>query len=327
MKCDLVQKMLPAFLEGVLSKTENALVENHMSSCDACRAAFEEYRYTRQLIGRLEEVEPPPGFAQKVMARVEEEERKRGGILRKLFYPLYIKVPLQAVAVVAVAVLAIQAYRAVEPPKQTDPQTAITAAPQPKEDSGKKEDRRDEPARPAKMAPAIPVQEARIGEGAAKDTPASPPPAPGPPAETRLRKKESAPLSETPAGPVAAREAEKTEASAAGKKAEMEMKAAAPAPSREAASLQRIAPIGVTLQTEDPASAGEKVQSLLRESGGSRIEVNRLGENQIVTAEMDPEKLPLLLDLLRSLGQMSDPPRSAKPAAPLVSIRIEIFRR
>jgi hypothetical protein len=326
MKCGLVQKMLPAFLEGVLSKTENALVENHMSACDACRAAFEEYRRTRELIGGLEEVEPPPGFARKVMARVEDEERRRSGILRKLFYPLHIKVPVQAAAAVAVAVLAIQAYRAVEPPERTVPQTAITAAPAPRGEPGEKGDLREEAPRPEKKAVATPGQETRVREGAVKDAPATPPSASVPPAETRLRKEEAAALSRPPAGPAAAKESEREEVTAGGKRAKTEVKARGAAPSREAASLQGISPVGLTLQTGDPARAAEKVQNLLREIGGSRIEVSRLREREIVTAELDPARLPLLLDRLRSLGEMKEKTERHEPNAPSILIRIEVFR-
>jgi len=326
MKCDQIQKMLSAFLEGVLSMTEKAFVEKHTASCEACRAAFEEYQDAQQLIGNLEDVEPPPGFAQKIMARVEEENKK-SGILGKLFYPLYIKVPVQAAAAVAVAVLAIQAYRAVEPQKPATPQSDMTAVLQPGEDSGRKKDVRGEAARPEKKEPAAPAQETRIGEGAAKDAMINLPAAPAPPSETQPRKEESAPLFQTPAGPVLAREAEKREGAADGKRAKMEMKAAAPAPSREAASLQKIATFGFALLAEDPARAGEKVQSLLREIGGSGITMNRQGESEIITAELNPERLPLLLDQMKTFGDMSESPRSLKPAAPLVSVRIEIFRK
>ena len=150
MKCGQIQKMLPACLDGNLSKTETALVENHLAACDSCRASFKEYQQARQRVKKLEEVEPPPGFAQKIMARIEQEEEKKTGLFRKLFYPLHIKVPIQAVAMVVVAVLAIQTYRSVESQKQTAPPDAITAVPGPKEEPARKEDRQQEAALPAK---------------------------------------------------------------------------------------------------------------------------------------------------------------------------------
>ncbi len=327
MKCEQIQKMLQAFLEGVLSKTENALVEKHLSSCDSCRAAFEEYQQARQLLGNLEEVEPPPGFAQRVMARVEEEEGKKAGILRKLFYPLHVKVPIQAVAMVAVAVLAIQAYRSVEPQKQTAPQTEATVAPEAREESGKKEDRREDAVQPAKKTLPTPEQAARTGEGMARDTMASPPSASVPPVETRLREQKAGAPYQIPAAPAASKEAEKAESAAGGKRVKMEVKTATPAPSPEAAPLKKKAEIGFILQAVNPTSAGEKVQTILQEIGGSRIEIGRLGEGEIVTADLNPERFPLLLDLLNSLGEIKEKPPLPQSAAVPVSVRIEIVKK
>ncbi len=68
----------------------------------------------------LEEVEPPPFFEQRIMSRVREEAGQKQGILRKLFYPLHIKIPIQALATLLVAVLAFYVYQKGEPEmKQT----------------------------------------------------------------------------------------------------------------------------------------------------------------------------------------------------------------
>ena len=292
MKCGQIQKMLPACQDGILSKTETALVEKHLAACDSCRASFKEYQQARQRVKKLEEVEPPPGFAQKIMARIEQEEEKKGGLLRKLFYPLHIKVPIQAVAMVVVAVLAIQTYRSVEPQKQTAPPDAITAVPGPKEELARKEDRQQEAVLPAKKT--LPTS-----EEAAK----------------------------APASAAAPREAERAELAAGGKKAKREAKTAVSAPSPEAASLQKGAGVGLALRVAEVASTGEKVQTILQEMGGSRIERTRLGEDEIVTADLDPQRLPEFLDRLNSLGEMPEKPRVSKPTATSVSVRIEIFKK
>jgi anti-sigma factor RsiW len=292
MKCGQIQRMLPACLDGILSKTETALVEKHLAACDSCRASFEEYQQARQRLKKLEEVEPPPGFAQKIMARIEQEEGKKGGLLRKLFYPLHIKVPIQAVATVVIALLAIQTYRSVEPQKQTAPPDAITAVPGPKEEPARKEDRQQEAALPAKKT--LPTSE-----------------------ET----------AKAPASAAAPREAERAEVAAGGKKAKMEAKTAVSAPPPEAASLQKGAGVGVALRVAEVASTGEKVQTILQEMGGSRIERTRLGEDEIVTADLNPQRLPEFLDRLKALGEMPEKPRVSKPTVPSVSVRIEIFKK
>jgi anti-sigma factor RsiW len=292
MKCGQIQKMLPACQDGILSKTETALVENHLTACDSCRASFKEYQQARQRLKKLEEVEPPLGFAQKIMARIEQEEEKKSGLLRKLFYPLHIKVPIQAVAMVVVAVLAIQTYRSVESQKQTAPPDAITAVPGPKEEPERKEDRQQEAALPAEKT--LPTS-----EEAAK----------------------------APASAAAPREAERAELAAGGKKAKREAKIEVSAPSPEAASLQKGAGVGLALRVAEVASTGEKVQAILQEMGGSRIGRTRLGEDEIVTADLNPQRLPEFLDRLKSLGEIPEKPRVSKPTATSISVRIEIFKK
>ena len=324
MKCGQIQKMLPACLDGILSKTENALVEKHLGACDSCRAAFGEYQHARQLIRNLEAVEPPPGFAQRVMARIEEEEGKKAGILRKLFYPLHIKVPIQAVAMVAVAVLAIQAYRSVEPQKQTAPQTEITAAPASREEKGKKEDRQEEAVQPAKRTLPTSEEAPKTAEGITKDSMTSPPPASAPPVETRLREeKATAPPSQISGSASAPREAEKAEFAAA-RKSKMEAKIEAAGPSPEAASLQKKAEVGLTLQAVNPVLASEKAQTILQEMGGSRLGRTRMGEKEIVTADLNPQKLPELIGHLKEFGELNRKPLLSQFTAASVSIRIEI---
>ena len=327
MKCGQIQKMLPACLDGILSKTETALVEKHLAVCDSCRASFQEYQQARQLVKKLEEVEPPRGFAEKIMARIEQEENKKGGILRKLFYPLHIKVPVQAVAAVVIAVLAIQTYRSVEPQKQTAPPDAITAVPGPKEELARKDRRQQEASLPAKKTLPTSEEAAKTGKEMIKDSMTSPLPARIPPAETQLREKKSPPPSQVPASAAAPREAERAELAAGGKKAKMEAKPAVSAPSPEAASLQKGAGVGLALRVAEVASTGKKVQTILQEMGGSRIERTLLGEDEIVTADLNPQRLPEFLERLKSLGEMPEKPRVSKPTAASVSIRIEIFKK
>ena len=44
MKCRDIEKKLSAYLEGIVSSEEKEVVENHLSSCQMCRKAFEELK-------------------------------------------------------------------------------------------------------------------------------------------------------------------------------------------------------------------------------------------------------------------------------------------
>jgi hypothetical protein len=109
-----MKKKLSEYLDGELEAEEKAYVEEHLASCEDCSATLAELKKTLQHMSALDEVEPPPWFAEKVMQRVREEAEKES-FFRKLFYPLRIKLPLEALALVLVAVVAYYAVEAMRP--------------------------------------------------------------------------------------------------------------------------------------------------------------------------------------------------------------------
>ena len=132
MTCQEIQNLLPAFLEDLLPPEEKKSLESHLASCILCYRSLEDLKKAEHLVKGLEEVEPPPFFEQRIMARVREEAGRKQGILRKFFYPLYIKIPIQAMATVLIAVLAFYVYQKNEPEmKQRTP------FPRPLTESGK----------------------------------------------------------------------------------------------------------------------------------------------------------------------------------------------
>ncbi|MCX5818881.1 MAG: DUF2275 domain-containing protein, partial [Deltaproteobacteria bacterium] len=111
MTCNEIENRLPAYLEDLLSPEEKKSIAGHLASCPRCSRAFAGLKKAEQLVQGLGEVEPPPFFEQRIMSRVREEAGQKQGILRRLFYPLHIKVPIQALATLLVAVLAIYVYQ------------------------------------------------------------------------------------------------------------------------------------------------------------------------------------------------------------------------
>jgi hypothetical protein len=115
MTCSEIENRLPAYLEDLLSPEEEKSITEHLASCPRCSRAFADLKKAEQLVHGLDEVEPPPFFEQRIMARVREEAGRKRRILRRLFYPLHIKVPIQALATLLVAVLAFHVYQTGEP--------------------------------------------------------------------------------------------------------------------------------------------------------------------------------------------------------------------
>jgi hypothetical protein len=115
MDCQDIREKLSGYLDETLTPEERRSVKEHLGSCEPCRSALQDLEKTRDLLRNLEEVEPPPWMTPKIMSRVREEAERRKGIFQKFFYPLHIKVPIEALAMVFIAVIAVYVYRAVEP--------------------------------------------------------------------------------------------------------------------------------------------------------------------------------------------------------------------
>ena len=42
MNCDIIRDLLPLYAEHITSEATNALVEEHLAECEACRAELEQ---------------------------------------------------------------------------------------------------------------------------------------------------------------------------------------------------------------------------------------------------------------------------------------------
>lgn len=111
--CKGVHNLLAAYLENALSPEEKKLVEEHLTVCPSCRRDVADLKKTLDLLQNIEEVEPPPFFEQRIMAAIREEQKQ--SVWRRLFFPLYVKIPIQALATVFIAVFAFIVYQKSDP--------------------------------------------------------------------------------------------------------------------------------------------------------------------------------------------------------------------
>ncbi len=115
MECAKIKERLSDYIEGFLSAEEKKLFDEHLRSCGECNGILSELRKTIDHLHGMEEVEPPPWMTKKVMASVREEAEKKKSLWQSLFYPIHIKLPLEAVGVVLVAVTALYVFQSVDP--------------------------------------------------------------------------------------------------------------------------------------------------------------------------------------------------------------------
>jgi hypothetical protein len=106
MKCAEVINLLSNYLENDIDVKTKQLLSEHLIVCASCTKELEELKEIITCLKKTPEVQPPPYFLQAVHARLEKESAF-SRILRKLFVPFYIKVPLEAIAVTATVIILV----------------------------------------------------------------------------------------------------------------------------------------------------------------------------------------------------------------------------
>ncbi len=130
MKCRQVKFLLDDYINGKLSSTEKGAVSEHLLSCQSCR---EEAEFLGHYLGQLQtmpKMKAPDGFLASVRTGIAAGEKEpspepSGGLIRFLFLPLKIKLPLEAAGLLATACIA---YFFIIPVLTTSPEHPIHMA-------------------------------------------------------------------------------------------------------------------------------------------------------------------------------------------------------
>jgi anti-sigma factor RsiW len=193
MKCGEIEEILAGYLDGALTPEERREVEGHLTGCRECRECLDDLRGALELAGGLERITPPAGFKQDIMARVRKEAgaKKGQGFLRKLFFPIHVKIPLQAFATVFIVVMAVYLYRAVGPGLQTPGEQKAGSALSPQVQDTVVPDGEGSPAPAGHEAPTPPRERAKgvarqMRGGADEGAIAKPLSSPGPLPEQKM---------------------------------------------------------------------------------------------------------------------------------------------
>jgi len=115
MKHNDIRHMLSEYLDGSLTAKNQAKIEEHLKSCSECKNVLRELQKTIEQVKSIEEIEPPVWLTQKIMTKVHAEADREKSIVQKLFYPLTIKLPLQAVAIVFLVISTFYMYQIIRP--------------------------------------------------------------------------------------------------------------------------------------------------------------------------------------------------------------------
>jgi hypothetical protein len=304
MECSEVQKQLSAYIEKVLSPKQKALIDAHLKGCKQCKRALADLKKTIKYVQGLEEVEPPAWLAQKVMARVRSEAEAKRGIVQKFFYPFHIKLPLEAMALIFVAVGTIYVFKTMQP------EMRLAQAPIEQKESA-----------PPKRAP---------GKGEVHDV-AEDKRTPAEPAEqfrdtdkkkTRARK----PVGLAKAPVEEAKQAEAAPSVGAAPMDELERGVALSSAEFEKSALAEQREEGgrfvVNVKEIEPAT--KDIEGTLRQLGGKIINEESFANKAVIFAEIDSKKVGKLLDQLKLIGEVQGEEVALETWEGNVGIRIEI---
>ncbi|MEA3435090.1 MAG: zf-HC2 domain-containing protein [Thermodesulfobacteriota bacterium] len=117
MKCAGIKQLLSEYIDGVLDADTKAQLEEHILQCTGCRQALEDLE---ALVGELRAVEPvkaPDDFLDQLHERIEPRFSLTK-IMKTLFVPMKIKIPIQLVTVTATAVLVFSVINLQQPVMQ-----------------------------------------------------------------------------------------------------------------------------------------------------------------------------------------------------------------
>jgi hypothetical protein len=360
MTCKEIEALLPALLEGALPADEAKRLEDHLMRCPSCGKALEDLKASGRMLGNLDEVEPPPWLKTRVMAQVREEAAQKTGILRKLFYPLYIKIPVQALATVLIAFVAWNVYKTGEPEYRqiAPPPAAVQEAPVARAPS--------DAVKAPQPAPVPPAMQKESGEQVGdREKKAFAPSASN--AEKRAMRREPIVREEAKADavrpaetagaarPAAAPWKDEPVSKGAGAMKQPEMDQAVQAPARDQklkavqapagsiakeAGKQEAAParaavpsattparpaVNMTLRVRDPGAAAAETADLLKRLGGQVVNRQNLEGRQTLSATIHSDKLEAFRAELKGLGKIQEKQAPYAPPEGELSIRIEIL--
>jgi hypothetical protein len=298
MECSDVLEKLSAYVEDIISPEEKQLIDEHLEACDRCNDSLADLKKTLEYVGNLKEVEPPPWLTQKIMARVRSEIEAKRGILQKLFFPLHIKLPIEAIAAIFVVLTTVYVFRTIQPEME------LTKAPSEEVRLRALSEEKEKVPVLAKRQPSPPEprEQFLVAEKTVDRVEAPKPP-------TKVMKPEAA---APPAGEVAKDEADR-------KTVYSKMKPAVAA--------KKQAGVSIIINVKEVKTATSEIERAFGQLGGKIIKRVSFENRDLIVAELDSEKVEELLERLRPIGELHDKALALQAREGTVEIAIEILKK
>ncbi len=104
MECAEIKELLSEYVDGISDAKTKALVDEHLLTCKGCEEELGSLKALVNELGSLESAEAPKDFLDKLHERIEARFQF-GKLMRVLFVPMRIKIPLELASLAAMAIL------------------------------------------------------------------------------------------------------------------------------------------------------------------------------------------------------------------------------
>jgi len=310
MECNTIQEKLSAYIEGVISSEERMLVDEHLKSCQKCNECLADLRKTVEYVNNLKDLEPPVWLTQKVMARIRPEAKFEKCFLQKLFYPLHIKLPLEAVAAILIAVTALYVFKTLQPEVKLAKAPSEDVTPQvllQEEDTTQKDVKgeggifnksKHAPAKPARQP--IPAGKPGTADEYAEATK---------PPELFLKQDEVVPSAVSPP------------------KNGLKREALSAAPQLKASAERKKDSISLTVNVKDIDTARKEIEKAVMQFTGKITKTESSENREVLTVELGPEKLRKLIEKIKLIGKLKEKEVTVEAREGNIEIKVEIMEK
>ena len=325
MTCDEARALFSARADDAIAPDEATRLATHLVGCAECRAEWARFAGTISLVRGIERARAPAGFVDRVLEAARPEPWPLR-LVRHVFMPMRVKLPVEAAAVMLIAGLAVmifqrspemqQGARFEQPP--TPPPLAAPPSEAPAVAS-----RDVSPSAPAPAAPpastearAMKRDDAPLADRAARpdvppaSEPAAPQPAAPPPANVAQE-------AERGTGESARRETAAKSAAAPG------TAAAPPTRGPLTARVRPDADATAQLRVRDRGAALTALASLATRLGGSELARREESGTHVIVLAIPQDAYETFIREASQLGTLTSERHRADPQSPVhVSIRV-----
>lgn len=333
-----IRHRLSEYIDGSVTSEERATIESHLKTCTQCSDALSELQKTIELIKTVEDIDPPSWMAQKIMSKVRAEVGEKKTIFQRLFYPLAVKIPIQAIAVLFLAVTGFYIYQNIQTAdriSETPSQEFAAKKPVPTTDTAQdKLAKAERPAVRSKQVPQTPAYKSldmkqeyekppQLTLQGQATAPAAAPAVPVMPAEQPMPAKKDAdslrPAASQAGAPAAVSE------QATGIAPHAEKKSKSTAPMQRALNSVPADAVGsiISVRVNHIDASVRELEQTVKQLGGSIQKKDLPNAKRIYEVSIDAQKLQQFKEKLKRIGAVRDEVGQPVAKDGQVVIRIE----